>query len=66
VGFDGAGEGSAVAGAPLLGCRREVGEISLALDRNSAAVISPYVPFHHVSIWSVRSYMDSRDVILAF
>jgi hypothetical protein len=25
VGFDGAGEGSAVAGAPLLGCRREVG-----------------------------------------
>jgi hypothetical protein len=43
-----------------------LGEISLALDRNSAAVISPYVPFHHVSIWSFRSYMDSRDVILAF
>jgi hypothetical protein len=43
-----------------------LGEISLALDRNSAAVISPYIPFHHVSIWSVRSYMDSRDVILAF
>jgi hypothetical protein len=58
VEFDGDGEGSAVAGAPLLGCRREVGDGSLSLDPDPAVGIGPHVPDRWVDL--VRPSLSER------
>jgi hypothetical protein len=58
VEFDGAGEGSAVAGTPLLGYRREVGDCSLSLDPDPAVGIGPRVPVRRVDL--VRPSLNKR------